>query len=271
MSLRDRLQAIGALTSPEEKARQKKFLYTTESSAAILERGLSDIAILNGTTVSDVIEKLIAEKVLPENRDAARYVAAVLYGKARVMLFDEYAPYNIKLALEDIFALEAEGSGWNARHSCNRKLVEYAASLARKYGCTIDPKYYEEGYAGENPTSHMLDAFKYVCEKIEQHAESIEDKDFNEYVEWSRSAKSARQREVWMREYGSQTGMADVLSVLLQNWEVIGNYTFTFRFLTSAMKAMTGWQDSPEDRINFKEACQEVMSGWEKEDEEERR
>ena len=247
--------AAGRYTKPKAK----KFNYSSEANAAIIERALADAAELRDCTVSSVIEETLVEAFIPSDPHASYYASKVLFGTV-IDLDGKARKYGIREALEDVFAEESAGISFKARHDNNFELVSFAKGILRENRAVVDKSLRNNHNPGENPLPHMLNCWDSVCSMLEAEVQKRQAKNLLA-SDYGVAAESARRFEHAMKEDpGFQ--LFNALGLLLENWDVLGNYTYTFRFLSSAIACSTDWNDSPAERIRFANVCQSVMSEW---------
>lgn len=241
------------------KPKPKKFNYSSEMNSMVLEQALSDTAAVRECTVSDVIEDILIDNLIPADPHAAHYVTKVLFGK-RFDFAGNTKKYGIREALDEIFAAEAAGVLGQARHANNQPLVQYAKSILAENRAVVKRSFFDNTCKGDNPSYHMLDSWDSVCNKLEAEVERRKSEGLGVF-DYQQAADYARAIEQSLRNDPSFS-LATAFDCVLENWEIVGNYTYTFRFLSSAIASSVDWTDSPEERFEFAAVCQKVMSGW---------
>jgi hypothetical protein len=238
---------LSLLSNERGKAKQKKFFYSSELNSDVGEAGLADVAAMSGCSVGDVIEGLIFDEILPENQQARFYVVKVLAD----VQSEKADRYDLRRALSDIFSSEAAGP-----HQNIRDLVELARDLLRDGSCTTDSRYLDKNYKGYNPTIHMLNSWDSLCERLEYlSGQNTTDFDLTIAAKWSRRFETTLKQD-------DQFLLFNALDFILEQWGQLGSWSFTYRFLTSALASSQEWTDTPANRIRFKETCEAVMTSW---------
>lgn len=248
------------------KPKAKKFNYSSELNAAILEQALADDAQIENCTVSYILESLLIERYIPQNDHARHYVTKVLYGKTINPLTGAESKYGIREALRDIFENESTGEYFKAKHTNNRELVKFTRDLLIDNSATFREELLKNIQSTVNPVALAISAWEPLCIKVGDVARNDE---------CDPLLKSDYLRE---EDYGKM--MSDVMSrdsmwnpqmnvnFILTHWNILGNYSGTFRFLSLALDATNGWDDSATARIEFTDICDRVMSEWALKDQE---
>lgn len=255
----------GAAEELYGKVKQKKFNYSSEANSLVLERGLADIAELEGCTTSMVIETLIANSVLPDNETASQYYSLVLLGRIYHPFESGSSPYGIREALSEIFREESAWVDFKSRHGdANKPLVEFAKKLIQAKGARIQDRFRGEKCSDRNPMYHLMSCWDSVCNKMEYAAESSGNAGLESF-ELQQSARFGRAIEHSLK-VDSAYPLFNALGYILQNWQQLGDYTYTYRFLGDVFEACETWKDTASDRMEFKDVCNSVMTRWDEMD-----
>lgn len=239
------------------KPKAKKFNYSSDANAAIIESAIADLASITERTTSSVIEDILIDQLLPKNEHARRYVCAVLLGTKNSVNTKITGKYGIREALVQIAGQESAGTGWQSVHQgTGRAIIEYAADLLQKNVSTFNEKLFEDCYSRVHDAINFWDS---ICGVMEIAAND----EHNPHVKFvlEEEARFARITERSM-SYSCDYYLFNSFRFLLQNWDILGTWTHSWRFVSAALESVNDWDDSPEDRIAFSKVCEEVFGIW---------
>lgn len=251
------LHAVYSL--PPGKPKAKKFYYSSDVIAGIVEQGLADEAALKETTVSQLIEGHLAKSAVTNVPSLIPYMTRILASTASLPQIND--TYGVRDALEDIFREEAAGTDFNSRHGFgNRPLVEFAKNYIRSKYSQHDTVRIAEGKTYGDPLPHMLrclDAMRDQLKRAVENVGSVTEEGFNlDYaIKFAGDIRNALEND-------SSYLYFNAVSFVLKNWSVLGDSTYTYSFLADLMSAASNCNDTPYDRIMFRQVCEEVMSVW---------
>lgn len=241
------------------KPKPKKFNYSSEKNATIIESALANIAAARECSISDVIEDILIDSVIPADPYAAHYVSNVLYGR-QFNADGTSVKYGIREALEDIFATESMGSSWKARHDNNKPLVNFAKDLLMENGSTLRPNCFSAANQASESMHSLLDSWDSVCHSLEDCVRQRKANNLSTF-DYEKEAKYAREIERALHTDASFK-LFNTFVFILQNWSLLGQLTHTFRFMSTAIALSIDWTDSRIEQFRFSSVCQEVMNGW---------
>ena len=237
------------------KTRQKKFNFSDDVSADVLEARIEDETALTGRGISEIIQGSIIEALMPENTSAFEYTARLYNG-----LGDSARPYRIRDALSDIICAEAAGVGQHPAHGGDRKIFELARDVCADHGVEISRQTETTG-SRESMWPYLVDRWDSVCKIVSRAATTAEGAR-------EEDDPDAREARLILRELecGARVALADPLGLILSSWTTLGIRSVTYRAVSVMLRSAAPWDDTPAERIRFAEVCQEVMSGWEAQD-----
>lgn len=240
------------------KPKAKKFNYSSEANSLIVETAVADAAQVTETTSSTVIEDTLIEKFIPVNDHARYYVCGVLLGKKNLFGTTKWEKYGIREALGEIFSNESAGVQWKSAHQGEGKIIiEFATDLL----CKHLSKFKQQSFNSNRIYSinDAINSWDSICRILENSA--------NE--EGNLSTKFALEEEALFARNTKRAMSTDndyllfnSFRFILQNWDLLGSWTHTWRFAAAVFDSVDDWKDSPEERIKFREVCEKVFSAW---------
>lgn len=251
------LHAVYSLSPGKPKA--KKFYYSSDIVAGIVEQGLADEAALNETTVSQSIEECLVRSVVTDVPSLVPYMTRILASRASLPQVTD--TYGVRDALEDIFREEAAGADFNSRHGLeNRPLVEFARNYIRSKYSQRDTARIAEGKTYGDPLPHMLRCLDAMRDQLKRAIEdvgsvSMEGFDLEYAIKFAGDIRIALENDPCYLYFNA-------ITFVLKNWSVFGDSTYAYSFLADLLSAASNCNDTPYDRIMFRRVCEEVMSNW---------
>lgn len=247
-SIRQQILSFSKRTLERGRQTPKKFYFPDQESQAVLDKLISDEAYMTDSTVSAVIVDCLVRSLLPESPTARRWVIHAAYSEDGD---------GVKGALGGIFRDNAAGVNWHAAHDNARPLVELAERMLRERSARYAGK-----FDGDDPTFHMRSCFDSMVGKVESAYNDTRHVDesypLREAVAHGRMLLSTldyENRAHWTYPF-------HIARYALDNWEQLGDYSYTFRCLSSLLESCAPFQEHPRDRMEFRAACEEVMSAW---------
>lgn len=199
-----------------------------------------DKASLADTSYSSVIEDVLMSKILTGNKATDHYIESIY-------------KFGLKETYIALMQNLSAGINFKASQTNSFALVQLAMNiLSRPFSSSIDPAYkhlYDE---------HFPSNCKQVALKLE-HETSKKELSFDE----------ERQLEdnLALLKFSTKDGVAFVpynwFELVLTNWEILGNYSFTFRMLFDciALSDPDLWE-KPEHRMNAIDCIKDVTASW---------
>lgn len=220
-----------------DKRIQKVFYFSSKNTKSIVEGLLEDESIVTNRSTSYLIEQHILNDFLPQNKTVSSWIQ-LLYMKDE----KDKSISGLKDTMISVFSYLAAGIYFEAKINTGKKLVEYAY----KNKCLYQNQ--SNGY--DNADFHYFKSqLGYVIERIVMMQKAIIDETFEEA---ERKTKLIFDIEELKRIHEENEIYDDSLSfvyiMILDNWDMLYNWTYTFRLLT-AMARLQNWKDSAETRM----------------------
>ena len=208
---------------------KRTFVFSSESARRVIEGSLSDRCEIAGTNMSEEIEGILMDALLPEG--LAEFAMTEIYLNAK----------SVQDELSIVLADNAAGVNWKAKRDDMRPLVELAAR--QSHGILLGP---------HQSLYHLRESWLSVCNLLGQAKK--------EDVRYEGDEACARDLLcVLENEPGSILCKRFFDNVLL-NWDVLGNSTHSFRALSDVVEAAVSWPDDARAREAFK-ACLSSIGG----------
>lgn len=244
------------------KPKPKKFNYSSDANSMIIETAISDYASVTESTSSAVIEDTLIDKFIPKNDHARYYVCGILLGKKNILGTTKWEKYGVREALTEIFANESIGTDWKSAHQgAGEEIVEFAYELLLKHDDTFQDQLFDNDFSRIYDCRNSWDSVCGVLE-VAAHEETNSSLSFA----YTEEAKCGRQMEEAM-EHDRSFRLSNTFRFLIQNWTTLGSWTHAWRFMTAVMDSIRDWNDTPEERIEFRKVCESVFSIWDASDE----
>lgn len=216
----------------------KKMIYLQEKP--FIDAVTNDESEVEKRPASGVIERHLLESILPANRQAAAIVRSIYY---------DGIP-DLHRAFCGTFEYLAAGINWQAAEPNARPLVQLY------HDCLIH---------SAPPTGTEL-GWEYMAQQLDSIATKLETA-ANQNPD---HRQDQREDGAFIREIIGQiaAGQAanvrfiSVTRVLLSHWELLGNFTRTFRFLAEVSKTIKGITDTAQTRVEFIRIIKEVSREW---------
>lgn len=240
-----------------EKPKPKKFNYSSEANALILESAISDCAALTAKTTSSIIEDTLIDRFIPLNDHARYYVCGVLLGKKNNLGAKTWTKYGIREALVEITSNESIGTEWQSAHrGTGKAIIEYASELLQKNTSKFCKEQFNSSYSRVRDAINSWDSIIGVLDVAANNEANLHQ-------------KIALEKEVRLAQATKETMslnpnyyVFNAFRFILQNWDILGAWTHTWRFVSAVLESVDSWEDAPEDRIAFREVCEDVFSVW---------
>lgn len=211
-------------------------VFSGENYAKALKAGYGDRAEIHGTSVSWEMEQALIRDLIPTGT-AERPVMRLYYGQSTVQ--DE---------VSGLFCDAAAGIDRTVREDGMRPLVELASSQSMRLSldCTRDESY------------HLIQCWESVCHVLEcrlSDASGLGDGGATPDVE--SDVRKARALLECAREGqggGVRPEARAFFDVVLWNWDLLGEYSYTYRALMDVVSLADGWPGDARAREDFKAA-----------------
>lgn len=224
---------------------KRTFVYSSEDARRALEAALADRCEVNRTNMSQEIEGILIDALVPHDGGLAeRAMTRIYHGQTGVR--DEVAA-----AFSDAAAVY----DWETGTSDLRPLVELAAQ--QSLGALIDAS--KEEADGSRPVYHLKTCWDSVCSRLHHVCEDDPA---------SREALSAAIDEGVARDLGRalEDGRKGVearafFDIALRNWVVLGGFTYTYRALMDVVTLADEWLETARSREDLKACLWAISDG----------
>lgn len=218
-------------------ARAKTEKKTLSIVKPILVNGLiRDYAEVENRSESAIIEQIILDSLLPQNKEAKVILENYLYNENG----------EIGRTLAAFFGNNAAGTNWGAVHDNFLQLVQYA--------------YSEEAFS-----NHILNGkeeeLHHACSQIQSIIERL-DKLGEENVEFKREAAWGRELLCELKEEPQCSRLSNFYALLIHNWDELKDWTITYRLLHDLVKLEKDWRNTPDARVRLLEVVKVISNDW---------
>lgn len=219
-----------------EKNTNKKLI--TFKNIDLINGIVQDRATLSDTSYSAIIEDILLKEFLPESKASVYYIEMIY-------------KYGLKETFIALMQNLSAGINFEASQTNSYALVKLAMNIvSRPFSSSID----------QTHKDLLLGHFPSNCEAVKQKIEHESSK-----------KKLSFDEEQRLRDTLALLSLRDpqdfvpynYFELVLANWEILGNYTFTFRMLYDvvALSDPALW-DRPEHRLNAIDCIADVTSTW---------
>lgn len=214
--------------------KNKKLVSFSHANYETLISIIRDEAYLNDTSESAVIENALVKAFFPANKNIKWYIDCI------------YSD-GLKATFSRLFAGLAAGTDFKAAHDNALPLVKFAmdSSHMAMHGLT----------GKEGPYVH----FQSQCGSIYRILEHKRNPD-------TISFEAREELEFFgllIKQLPENFVPINYYNVILANWDILGNSTFTFRLLMDLVELTEGaWKDTPERRAEARKIITEVVGEW---------
>ena len=221
---------------------QKMFYYSSEYIKKFIESRIDDIAIKTQRSSSFIIENMLLDGLLPENKEAKDLIQYNLYP------VDESG--GVQKTLERAFEQNACGLNWKSLHDNFKPLVEYGYNFCSSASqCT----------GTESQLPHFCSQLRSVVERIENCTEScIEDYDrsmFETQTAWAKVLLSVAEKNP------TEIVFRDHFQLVMDCWDMLKDWQITYRYLADLV-AMSEWQENPTARNYLFDVINDISKEW---------
>lgn len=142
--------------------------------------------------------------------------------------------YRGDISMRDVMAGEfgdyAAGVNWKAAHPGGKPVVEFARHISTHWRLRLPPN------APSKP--HFLNCLESVVDKVWDDIGNDPD------VRYGLSNPGQFGKALVMEYEGDVSEpLSNPIDYVLSNWEILGDYTYTYRMLTSLFSDSVGWND----------------------------
>ena len=217
---------------------KRTFVYSSDNARRALEAALADRCEVNRTNMSQEIEGILIDALVPHDGGLAEMAMTRIY----------YGQTGVRDEVSTAFCDAAAVYDWDTGVSDLRPLVELAAR--QSLGSLIDASKEEDD--GSRPVYHLKTCWNSVCSRLHHVCENDPD---------SREALSAAVDEGVARDLSRALDAGNkgiearaFFDVVLRNWAVLGGFTYTYRALMDVVAIADEWPETARSREDLK-AC----------------
>ncbi len=222
---------------------KKKIVFSSIRNKKITENYLADEAIIENRFASALMEKHLMNAILPKNKDARSWIER---------LYSEEC--GIKGVLTSAFGLNAAGSrgAYSSRWDNFLPLVQFAKS--QECLCNTLP------IGEENELYHFRSQLDSICKRLEELAadEANENRHF-----YANEAKYARELLKESTEEPQFMRYSNFYQLVIDNWDVLKDWSITFRLLSDLATMEKGWHTTPASRYELTQILKNLSKDWE--------
>lgn len=220
--------------------------YSSRESKNISEGFLADEADVYNRSLSALREEHILSDILPHDPNAKYWFQQLYNGNA-----------TIGDVMRNVFSYLAAGIDWKSSQTeGTRQLVEYAYSELQKMTGGIEHYERESAYFFS-----CLDSLAY---KLNCESESVKDMTATYHIH-----ETARQLRSFIDEmkdkpdefFYAKDFTSYVYMAILNFWEILGDYTYTFRLL-SCIANIQKWDNTAAGRIELRRVLISATALW---------
>lgn len=217
---------------------KRTFVYSSDNARRALEAALADRCEVNRTNMSQEIEGILIDALVPHDGGLAEMAMTRIY----------YGQTGVRDEVSTAFCDAAAVYDWDTGVSDLRPLVELAAR--QSLGSLIDASKEEDD--GSRPVYHLKTCWNSVCSRLHHACENDPG---------SREALSAAVDEGVARDLSRALDAGNkgiearaFFDVVLRNWAVLGGFTYTYRALMDVVAIADEWPETARSREDLK-AC----------------
>lgn len=213
---------------------KRTFVYSSEDAKKALEAALADRCELRGSNMSQEIEGILIEALVPSGALAERSMTRIYYGMSGVR--DELANAFCDAAARDTTADEPG----------LRPLVELASE--QSFGAFI--QFEKVGSDGARPIFHLRSSWDSVGNRLDEFCKA--NPNGPEAASASLDAALSRAISKDLESYRDDLPAKEFFGVVLRNWNALGDYSFTYRALADVVELASDWPESAASREALK-------------------
>lgn len=221
---------------------KKMIVFSSDRMKAIIENMIADEAAVENRSASALIEKHLYNDLMPQNKDARFWLDPLYQGE-----------WSVGNVLHAAFAANAAGTrgAWSSKWGNFLPLIEFAKT--QESLCNTVPT------GEEQELHHFRSQLDSICEKLESLAEDKENPDAPYYANEAKYArdllKEAKEEPQYMR-------YINFYQLVIDNWEILKDWSITFRMLCDLATMEKGWRNTPEVRYELTRILSDISKEW---------
>lgn len=224
---------------------KRTFVYSSDDARRALEAALADRCEVNRTNMSQEIEGILIDALVPHDGGLAEMAMTRIY----------YGQTGVRDEVSTAFCDAAAVYDWDTGTSDLRQLVELAAR--QSLGSLVDASREEDD--GSRPVYHLATCWTSVCGRLHRVCEEEPS---------SREALSAAVDEGVARDLSRALDAGNkgiearaFFDVVLRNWAVLGGFTYTYRALMDVVSIADEWPETARSREDLKACLWAISDG----------
>lgn len=224
---------------------KRTFVYSSDNARRALEAALADRCEVNRTNMSQEIEGILIDALVPHDGGLAEMAMTRIYS----------GQTGVRDEVSTAFCDAAAVYDWDTGTSDLRPLVELAAR--QSLGSLVDASREEDD--GSRPVYHLATCWTSVCGRLHRVCEEEPS---------SREALSAAVDEGVARDLfrALDAGNKGIearafFDVVLRNWAVLGGFTYTYRALMDVVSIADEWPETARSREDLKACLWAISDG----------
>lgn len=227
---------------------KKTIVFTNLENKNIIENYLNLNYIVNNQTASGAIESFMLNSILPTNEDAKYWAKRLLLDSSK-----------IGKILSDIYSFLAAGIDWKSGAKTNTQLVMYTLSqLKFNFNDNVEKESY-----------YFFKCYDSIIQIFENHLDNLN----NTPLEERNENHTLEMYEIEKRIHGLKETRNSkeffyasdftyyIVSTLIKHWDLVSNYTMTFRFL-SCLSRIQYFSTSPGRVLELLEILKDISKNW---------
>ena len=203
---------------------KRTVIHSNDTNRIVCDGILSDHSEIEKVSVSNIIENLILYDFFPKNQRAFQWAA--------LMYYPDDVRYSITDVLNRTFDYYAAGANWKAAYDNGFDLIRYTGSLI------------------SNTPNFSVKADPYLDSKFDSIASNL---------------KNDAEGKIVTSLIGRSLDKDDVnhlITIIIDNWDVLGNWTITYRTLCVIMRNASKREDTPQERLDLIKVIDKISEVW---------
>lgn len=226
----------------ELKGLKKTIVYSNENEKNFMEGALTLISYQEKKSFSATLEDIVKEALLPDNDNAAFICKQIYSGYATTLE-----------ALENIYSVYAAGTNFHARWNNGLELVKFFKKIIRKMTFTVNKK--NEGLRSFF-CSNFLQTINYMKQLLNDEHSTTQHV-YESQIELALNVLETAKNEP--EDFNSEY----LLDIIIFNWEILGNNTYTFRTLCSLCRLLKlSETDTQDDKLELISLIKKMSLSW---------
>ena len=218
---------------------KKMIIFSSENNRKIIEDMILDESKIENRTASSLIENYLMDSLLPKNEDA-RFWICELYKES----------YTIGNVFQACFDYLSGGINWEARHTNALPLVKYAFQInISRYNIKLS----------ENERNYFLSLFDSVLNQL-RHCAEKESGFFKEEI--LKAENYGRELFDLIVRCPEVMNYSNIYAFVIENWNLLNNYTKTYRLLSVLAQVDQYWVDNFNTRYHLVKILKSISDEW---------